>query len=488
MARPGEGFVDDRELIRTTLCHLGRRLRLVRGVTASVRFLTVGLALALLPLLLKGLLPAAGSWLAGGLIAGPAILGLLYGVSLRVRAAHLARLADRQLGLKERLACAEEQLSAGETTDLARAQLAETATRIRRLRFRDAFPLRLGPEIRLAGPLASLALALALLPPFPFRFATGGKPAGQEKPAAAEEPAERPLEQKLSIPQLPKDPSPNPTEQDAQRGPLAPHTEPGDQTAVFRDTKVSQQRPDFGSFIKQGDERLKLLARPENLPDLQRDVTQSPYQVMIRRMQEHLRSGNLQGLTWEQIERLLSDLGQGERRQGSDASDDLLKELQGQGNGPQDKTLSALARALSRLRAREDTARGKGKDLREASSRPEGSGQDSGEGKENGQEDGGSQGGSLPGTERSLQTRGAPTPRLGGEKQDAQLEGDLREGQRESYDTNLSGLGAKAPSRLPYLDVLAQYKKQMEEALAKEPIPLSYREQVKEYFKALEPR
>ncbi len=172
----------------------------------------------------------------------------------------------------------------------------------------------------------------------------------------------------------------------------------------------------------------------------------------------------------------------------SDTSDDLLKELQGQGNGPQEKTLSALARALSRLREKGDTARGKGKDLREASSRPEGSGQGSGEGKENGQEDGGNPGGSLPGTERSLQTRGAPTPRLGGEKQDAQLEGDLREGQTESYDTNLSGLGAKAPSRLPYLDVFSQYRKQMEEALAKEPIPFSYREQVKEYFKALEPR
>ena len=488
MWRAGEGFVDDRELIRTTLCRLGRRLRLVRGVTASVRFLTVGLALALLPLLLKGLLPAAGSWLAGGLIAGPAILGLLYGVSLRASVAHVARLADRQLGLKERLACAEEQLKADETTDLARAQLAETATRIRTSRFRDAFPLRLGPEIRMAGPLAALALALALLPPLPIRVPTGGKPAGQEESAVAEEPAERSLEQKLSAPQLPKESSPNPTEQDAQRGPLAPHTEPGDQAAIFRDTKVSQQRPDFGSFIKQGDERLKLLARPENLPDLQRDVTQSPYQVMIHRMQEQLKSGNLQGLTWEQIERLLSDLGQAEGRQGGDTSDDLLKELQEQGKGSQDKMLSALSRALSRLRERGDTTRGTGKDLREAPSRPEGSGQGKGEGKENGQEDGGNPGGSLPGTERSLQTREAPTPRLGGEKQDAQLEGELREGQTESYDTNLSGLGAKAPSRLPYLDVFSQYRKQMEEALAKEPIPFSYREQVKEYFKALEPR
>jgi hypothetical protein len=485
LGRSQEALVDDRELIRTTLGRLGRRLRLVRGTTASIRFLTAGLALALLPLLLRGLLPVAGSWLAGGVIAGSAILGLLYGVSMRVRAAHVARLADRQLGLKERLACAEEHLSATETTDLVRAQLAETAARIRRLRFRDAFPLRLGPEARMAGPLAALALALVLLPPLPIRFPTGEQPAGQEVPAA-EEPTERPLEQKLSIPQLPKEPSPNPTEQDAQRGPLAPHTEPGDQAAIFRDTKVSQQRPDFGSFIKQGDERLKLLARPESLPDLQRDVTQSPYQVMIHRMQEQLKSGSLQGLTWEQIERLLSDLGQAEGRQGGDSSDDLLKEIQEQGKGSQDKMASALSRALSRLREKGDTARGKGKDLREAPSRPEGSGQGKGEGKEDGQDDGGNPGGSLPGTEPSLQTRGAPTPRLGGEKQDAQLEGELREGQTESYDTNLSGLGAKAPSRLPYLDVFSQYRKQMEEALAKEPIPFSYREQVKEYFKALE--
>lgn len=340
----------------------------------------------------------------------------------------------------------------------------------------------------MAGPLAALALALALLPPLPIRFPTGEKPAGKEEPAAVEEPAERHLEQKLSIPQMPKDPSPNPTEQDAQRGPLAPHTQPGDQAAVYRDTKVSQQRPDFGSFIKQGDERLKLLARPESLPDLQRDVTQSPYQVMIHRMQEQLKSGNLQGLTWEQIERLLSDLGQAEGRQEGNTSDELLKELQEQGKGSQDKMLSALSRALSRLREKGDTARGKGKDLREAPSRPEGSGQDSGDGKENGQEGGGNPGGSLPGTEPSLQTREAPTPRLGGEKQDAQLEGELREGQTESYDTNLSGLGAKAPSRLPYLDVFSRYRKQMEEALAKEPIPFSYREQVKEYFKALEPQ
>ena len=75
-----------------------------------------------------------------------------------------------------------------------------------------------------------------------------------------------------------------------------------------------------------------------------------------------------------------------------------------------------------------------------------------------------------------------------GDKQDSSLEGDAREGRTEAYDTNLSGLGAQNPSRLPYLDLFSQYRKQMEETLTKEPIPFSYREQVKEYFKALEPR
>jgi len=108
-------------------------------------------------------------------------------------------------------------------------------------------------------------------------------------------------------------------------------------------------------------------------------------------------------------------------------------------------------------------------------------------GRQTGQE-GGESGGSLPGTEKSLQTRGDATPRIGTDKQDSTLEGDLRDGRMEAYDTNLSGRGAQNESRLPYLDVFSRYKKLMEEALTKEPIPFNYREQVKEYFKALEAR
>ena len=481
--------MDDRELIRNTLRQLSRRLRLVRAVTAAGRFLAFGLALALIPLLLRAILPIAWPWLVVGLVVCPAGAGLLYGALLWVRPGHVARLADRHLGLKERMTTAAEHLAAAETagSEMARAQFAETSRRIRDLRARGAFPLRLGPEARLIGPLSALVIALALLPPIPLRLPEQSDTSSPTAAEVAEESTRPPLEQKLAPPALPKDVMAKAERQDAVRGPLAPHAQPGDQAAVFRDTKMSQERPDFGSFVKQGDDRLKLLARPEALPDLRRDYTQSPYQVMIRRMQEQLRAGNMQGLSWEQIERLLSELGQTEQRMGgeSDIADELMREMEGQGGRSPDKMMSALSRAMNRLRDREAAGRGKGKGLRDAPSRQE-AGDGKGEG-EGGRDDG-APGGSAPGTEKSLQTVGDPSQRIGGDKQDSTLDGDPREGPTESYDTNLSGLGAQTPSRLPYLDVFSRYKKMMEEALTKEPIPFSYRDQVKEYFKALEAR
>jgi hypothetical protein len=479
--------MDDRELIRTVLRRLSLRLRAVRAVTAGSRFLVVGVSLALVPLLLKGLLPASAPWVAGGVAVGFAILGLAYGALLPARATHVARLADGHLRLKERMTCAVERLADAKPDEMARAQRAETARRVQALRPRDAFPFRLTPEARMAGPLAALAVALVLLPPLPLRFPEAAEAPGAPAAEVAEGARERPLEQKLAGPTLPKEMFQRLERQDAQRGPLAPHTQQGDQAAVFRDTRMSQQRPDFGSFIKQGDDRIKMLARTDAIPDLRRDVTQSPYQVMIRRMQQQLQAGSLQGLSWEQIERLLSELGQTERRMGdSGIADELMREMEGQAGRSPDKMMSALSRALNRLRDRGDATRGSGRTLRDAPPGRQGRGDGKGEG-EGGNEDG-SAAGSLPGTETSLQTRGNPTDRIAGDKQDSMLGGDPREGPTEAYDTNLSGLGARTPSRLPYLDVFARYRTMMEEALVREPIPFSYRAQVKEYFKALEDR
>jgi hypothetical protein len=481
--------MDDRGFIRETLASLTRRLRLVRGLSACIRFLVVGLGLALVPLLLKALFPTAGPLAAVGLTAGLATLGFLYGLLARLTPTSVARLADQHLSLKERLTSAEEHLHHANPPDVIRAQLAETASRLREIGPLGAFRVTFGTEARWAPPLAALALALALLPPIPLRLAaTGADPAGQDAKAQEDPGKERPLEQKLAAPAAPTELFPKGSEREVQRGPLSARDHRGDLAAVFRDTKMSQQRPDFGSFIKQGDERLRLLARPDALPDLSRDFTQSPYQVMIRRMQEQLRAGRLQGLTWEQIERLLSELGQSAQRFGGGGlPDDLMGEFEGQGGGSTDKMLDALARALNRLRDRDEAARGRGRNLRQAPSRQRGKDQGQGEGE--GVEDGeGHPGGSLPGKGRSLQTQGEATPRIGGDKQDAMLEGELRDGNMEAYDTNLSGLGAQNASRLPYMDVFSRYKKLMEEALTKEAIPFNYREQVKEYFQSLENR
>jgi hypothetical protein len=480
--------MDDRELIRRMLHSLAWRLRLVRACAAGVRFLVVGLALALGPLSLKGLFPTAGPVAALALTAVLAFLGFLYGLLVRLPLPRVARLADLRLHLKERLTSAEEHLSQAKPDDMARAQLAETAARLQGVRPPAVFPLRLPREARWAPAVAALTLALALLPPLPLRLpARTDEPATQEA-KADEETREKALEQKPTKPAAPNAPFAKGREPKVQRGPLSPRDHMGDLAAVFKDTKVSEQRPDFGSFVKQGDERLKLLARPDSLPDLSRDFTQSPYQVAIRRMQEQLRSGRLQGLTWDQIERLLSEMGQSQQRSGgSGMPDDLMSEFDGENGGSPDKMLSALSRALDRLRDRGGDSQGKGKGLKEAPGGRDGQQPGQGEGESDGREDG-SAAGSLPGTERSLQTRGDSTPRINSQKQDSMLEGDLREGQTEAYNTNLSGGGAQNPSRLPFMDVFSQYKKTMEETLTKEPIPFNYREQVKQYFQSLEAR
>lgn len=478
----------ERELIRIRLGMLTRRLRLVRAAAGGLRLLAVGLALCVGPLLLKGLLGGGASWPVLSLVIGLPAMGALYGLLAPLPDHRVARLADLRLGLRERLTTAIEEPTLP-ASDIWRAQVADTASRILGIRPASAFPFAFGPESRLVGPLLLLVLALLLLPPIPLAILSRHE--ARERPAPdAEEgarPAVQPEEQKVAKPALPREILPKGAERSLQRGPLSGRSPQGDQAAAFRDTKMSQQRPDFGSFLKQGDERLKLLSRPETLPDLSRDFTQSAHQVMIRQMQSRLRSQGVQGLSWEQIERLLSELGQSQQRgAGTGLPDELLQELQGQKEGGRDKQLSALSRALSRLRERDESARAKGRDLREAPNQPgggRGKGESAAEG--GGREDGGP-GGSAPGTERSLQTQGVPTPRIPGEKQDASLEGEQREGEKEALDTNLSGRGAQNSSRLRYMETFSQYRRQMEEALAKEPIPFSYREQVRDYFKALE--
>jgi hypothetical protein len=476
----------EHEVIRQTLDALRLRLRLARAACLAIRALLLALLLASALLLVKNLFPAAAPMIAAALLVGVTTAGALFGLMAPAPLERVARLADRALRLKERLTSALEHLDLPEPSDLARAQLADAAAHLRGLQPGRVFPLRLPPEARLLLPAGGLLLALLLLPPLPLRLATsvGEEAAGPKSTAEAEPSAEQPPIPKLATPTRPEERPRQRAEEQPKRGPLSPRDQPGDLAASFRDTKLGDRRPDFGSFIKQGDERLRMLARPESLPDLSRDATQSQHQVLIRRMQERLKAGGLQGLSWEEIERLLSELGRSQPGGGGDLADELREELKGQGGG--DRTLSALSRALNRLRDRDEAARGKGRSLTGAPGGQDAPGK--GEGGDGTGKEEGAQGGTRPGTGVSSQPVGEVTPRIAGEKQDANLSGDPREGQSESYDTNLSGPGTSNPSRMPYLNLLSRYRKMMEEALAKEPIPFNYREQVKDYFQSLEAR
>jgi hypothetical protein len=66
------------------------------------------------------------------------------------------------------------------------------------------------------------------------------------------------------------------------------------------------------------------------------------------------------------------------------------------------------------------------------------------------------------------------------------VEGEARAGRKEGFDTNLLGRGANMPSRLQYLGLVGQYRKMMEESIAREQVPRDFQGQVKQYFQSLD--
>src|SRR2546430_532582 len=81
----------------------------------------------------------------------------------------------------------------------------------------------------------------------------------------------------------------------------------GDLSAIFKDTALSSQRPDFNSFLKKGDERLKLLEQVDRLPDLQSDFTSSQYK-MVYRKSKSLLSGLSPDISPRKLRELLDEM------------------------------------------------------------------------------------------------------------------------------------------------------------------------------------
>ena len=481
------------DALRVTVQRISRLIRQRRALFYGLRGITWGLGLAVLPVLLRSVIGPWAPPLAWGATAAGLLLGVAYGLLLRVPSDDAAGLADRAFGLHDRLATALELTRTRDESLLAAAVVRDAVQHVGGLDLRRAVHWRWPRETRFV-PVPVLALAvLVYLPPIPLpeELLPRLRPTEEQEPekarAGAPEVAERPAAKKteraerVELQEREYAVRPNPTTEQAR----------GDLAAIFKDTSVAQKRPDFSSFLKQGDDRLRMLERPDALPDLQRDFTQTPYKVMFRKSRSLLGGMDPRQLNPERLRQLLEEMNRMGRRGGQPGGDgdwgqEMMEGSQAMEQGQMDRALSAMERALSKMRAMEERERG-GKGLEGGRDR-DGRGRQGRGGPGEGDADFGEGEGSLPGKGTNPGWRGDPTGRLGQSPIDMGVEGQMRRGRKEAYDTNMVGRGAQNPSRLPYMSVYSQYRKMMEDALAKESIPFDYRSQVKEYFQSLEER
>ena len=476
--------------------------RLVRRVAAQVRWRRVehyalragfwSVLGAAVVLLFKDALDTWALPLAAG-VAGAGLLGgALWGATRRTTTADAARLADRAFGLEERVATALEWGARADRTPLVDALVADAAERVERLEPRSVVRRILPREARWLPAPTLAAVALLLAPPVPL-------PSGRLPDffRAESEQAEPELRQAVGeleqrAPATPKDRLRPPAleERDfAQRAGGTGASAAGDLSAIFKDTALSGQRPDFNSFLKKGDERLKMLEQADRLPDLQSDFTASNYKMMFRKSKALTSGLRPDQITPQKLRELLEEM---ERlgRKGGNWGGEAMEGMEALEGGQPDKALEAMQKALDRMRAQEESQRS-GKGLRGGRERDRGNSRDRGQGGDGGlpdDQDFGEGEGLLAGKGKSQSPKGEATDRLRANPYDVGVEGESRRGRKDGFDTNLTGRGGPMASRLQYLGVIGQYRKMMEDAITREAVPRDYHEQIKDYFQALDER
>jgi len=473
---------------------VARQIRLRRAEFYGLRGLFAGALVALVPLLLRELLgplaiPAAGIAFCVGFL-----VGALYGLLLRLTPGEVARLADRGYGLQDRIATALEWGTRPDRAPVVEALVADAVARAERLERRPIIPRLLPREAKFIPLPLVLGLALSLAPPLPL-------PQGRLPNFAVsrEEEAEKPKDRagELQASQRPAAARRDPIQRaDLLERNLVPRTgaggpsQPGDLSALFKDTSLGSQAPDFNSFLKKGDERIRMLEQVDRLPDLQQDYTQRQTKVIFQRAKA-LRGGlDPNKVSPEKLRELLNEMERLGRKGGGGEnwSGDVSEGMEALEGGQTDKALEAMERALSKMRAREDKGRD-GKSLRGGRENDRQRGRDRGPGRGGGpgdESDFPEGEGLLPGKGKSPSAKGDPTQRLRGNPYDVGVEGQSRSGRKDGLDTNMVGRGANMASRLQYLGVLGQYRKMMEESIAREQVPRDFQTQVKEYFQSLD--
>ena len=486
----------DAIILERLVSEVGKQIRLRRAEFYGLRGLFAGAVLALVPLVLREVLGPPGLALAGVLLCAGFLVGAVYGFALKLPPGDVARLADRGYQLQDRVATSLEWGARPDRTPVVDALVADTAARVDVLARRRIIPRLLPREAKLI-PLPLVAgLLLSIAPPIPLP--QGGLPTfSVSKEDEEDKPKERAGDmQSTDRPTAAKrDPIQRADLQERNMVPRAGaggQSQPGDLSAVFKDTSLGSKAPDFNSFLKKGDERIRMLEQVDRLPDLQQDYTQRQTKVVFQRAKA-LRGGldPNKKVSPEKLRELLNEMERlGRKGGGNNWSGDVSEGMEALEGGQTDKAMDAMERALSKMRQLEDRGRD-GKSLKGGREGDRRGGQRAGRDRP-GQGGPGEEGdfpegeGLMPGKGKSPNPKGDPSQRLRGNPYDVGVEGESRQGKKDGLDTNMVGRGANMPSRLQYLGVLGQYRKMMEESIAREQVPRDFQTQVKEYFQSLD--
>jgi hypothetical protein len=475
--------------IEGVLRHVTRQIRRRRAERLALRGAFWGAVAAAVALLFKGPLGLVAVALAGALFLLGTLGGAVWGAARRVRPLDAAWLTDRAYDLADRVATTLEWAERPDRPPLVAALVEDTLERLRALEPRTIVRRVWPGEVRwLPVPLV-VALALAWAPPLPLpdRFLPDLAVDGEEQRAeergrgdlledrarpAAREQARRPAVEERDF---------------AQRAGGGGAAAAGDLAAIFKDTALASQRPDFNSFLKKGDERLRLLEQVDRLPDLQTDFTNTQYKMIFRRSKELTGGLRPDQISPQKLRELLEEMERLGRKGGGSWGGDASEGMEALEYGQTDRALEAMKKALDKMRAMEEQGRA-GKGLR--GGRESGRGREPGRGGESGGDDFDyTEGeGLLPGRGKSASPKGEASQRLRANPYDVGVEGEARRGRKQGYDTNLMGRTGPMPSRLQYLGVVGQYRKMMEDAITREQVPRDYHAQIRDYFQALDER
>src|SRR2546425_5909796 len=474
------------------LRRIRREIRRRRAEFYGLRGAFGGGMAGLVVLLVKQGVGGTAPWVAGGLVLLGALAGVVYGAARRIDRLDTARVADRAFGLDDRVATTLEWAERPDRTSLVDALVADTLARVDALEGKRVVRHVLPRGGRLLPLPLAACLVLSLTPPIPMpsgripdMLASGEEEREDRTRSTMLEETSRPLA-KDALKRSSFE------ERDfAQRAGGGGATTAGDLSAIFKDTSLATQRPDFNSFLKKGDERLKMLEQMDRLPDLQSDFTNSQYKMVFRKSKALTGGLKPNQISPQKLRELLEEMERLGRKNDGNWGQDVGEGMEALEYGQQDKALEAMEKALNKLRAMEEAQRS-GKNLRggRESDRGGRGDRERGRGGAGGAEDQGfGEGeGLLPGKGKSGTPKGEASQRLRASPYDVGVEGESRQGRKDGYDTNMTGRSGKMPSRLGYLGVIGQYRKQMEDTLAREQVPRDFHGQIRDYFQSLDER